>query len=213
MILFMVNKRVLSVLRGRWLVLIMLSWLAGGCSNTPMKFYMLSTGTQQAANPDGLAFDPHLLLGLGPIHVPDYLDRPQLIVEVAKNQYQLDEHHRWAERLDQNIRRVLAQFLVAQLGVEQVVHYPWSQRQAPDYQINLDILELHQSADGYSRLQAQWQIKHQEQTVLGKHFSCSLAAGADVEAIVNAQSNCLGQLAVEIASGLRQVVNTGGLKP
>ena len=144
-------------------------------------------------------------MGLGPLRFPDYLDRPQLVMEVSPNQYRLDEHQRWAERLEQNSSRVLAQFLAERLGVDQIIRYPWAQRQHVDYQVQVDVLQFHQSADGYSRLQALWQIRRQDQTLLSRHFNCRLAAEAEAAAIVKAQSRCLSELGADIESGLRQV--------
>jgi uncharacterized lipoprotein YmbA len=170
---------------------------------------MLNAETGSSAPPVVKEFDKNLLVGLGPIHLPDYLNRPQIVVEISENQYRLDEQHRWAERLDQNIDRTLAKFLADRLGIAQIIRYPWAQRQAIDYQISIDILEFHQTADGFSRLVAQWQIKHREQTPVSKRFDCSIAAKAEPEAIVKAQSACLGQLGAEIETGLRQLVNIG----
>jgi uncharacterized lipoprotein YmbA len=183
--------------------------LLNGCAgNTPMQFYMLNAD-DPSSDASNLPFDKHLVVGLGPIHLPDYLNRPQIVVEVSKNQYNLDEHHRWAERLDQNIGRALARSLAGRLGVEQIVRHPWSQKQHIDYQVGIDILAFHQSADGQSRLQAQWQIKNQEQLLRSKQFDCSLASTDDPDAIVTAQSACLGRLSMEIVAELRQLANAG----
>ena len=142
------------------------------------------------------------------MHLPEYLDRPQIVTEVSENQYQLDERHRWAERLDENIGRTLSQFLADRLGVEQIVRFPWPQKQTIDYQVLITVLELHQAADGNSKLLAQWQIRHKEQTALIKRFDCSLPAAIAVESIVKAQSTCLGRLGGEIETGLRQLAGS-----
>ncbi|MFM8342058.1 MAG: membrane integrity-associated transporter subunit PqiC, partial [Methylomonas sp.] len=142
-----------------------LALLLSACGgNLPMRFYMLEAPLTQASQPGVL--DKNTVIGLGPIHLPEYLDRPQMVVAIGDNQYQFDEKNRWAERLDQNLSRVLAQQLAADLGVEQVVRHPWAPRQTIDYQITLDVLTFHQTASGDNRLSAQWQVKQQEQTVL-----------------------------------------------
>ena len=185
-----------------WLFLCLL----GACSSNPAtQFYMLNAETGSSGSA-ATAVANSLLLGLGPIHVPDYLNRPQIVVEVGENQFRLDEQHRWAERLDQNIDRTLAKFLADRLGLPQVIRFPWAQRQVIDYQISIDILEFHQTAAGFSRLAAQWQIKPQAQAPLSKRFDCSIAAKAEPEAIVKAQSACLGQLGADIETGLRQLL-------
>ncbi|TCV83170.1 MULTISPECIES: PqiC family protein [Methylomonas] len=179
--------------------------LLNACGSSPIQFYMLSaeSGTPTIASP----LPAGTVLGLGPIHLPAYLDRPQLVTALSEHQYQLDDHNRWAERLDENIARALGLSLAKQLGIEQVVRYPWAPRQTIDYQISFDILELHQTATGQSRLSVQWQLKKAEQTVIGKRFECSEAAGKGAEASVAAQSRCLTRFSAELAEAVRQAAH------
>lgn len=184
-------KPLLSVL------LLFSSLLLTACSHTPLQFYMLSAdATPVASLPTGT------VLGLGPIHLPAYLDRPQLVTALSAHQYQLDEDNRWAERLDENIARALGLSLSKQLGVEQVVRYPWGPRQRIDVQISFDILELHQTAGGQIRLAVQWQVKKAEQVVMAKRFDCEERAGEGAEAQVAAQSRCLTRFSSELAQAV-----------
>lgn len=176
--------------------------LLNACSSTPIQFYMLNA--ESGASAAATTLPAGSVLGLGPIHLPAYLDRPQLVTALSAHQYQLDEHNRWAERLDENILRALSQSLSKQLGVDQVVRYPWSPRQHVDYQLSFDILELHQTAAGQSRLSAQWQLKKAEQVAIGKRFECTEAAADNAEAIVTAQSRCLARFSEELANAVRQ---------
>ncbi|MDT4291526.1 PqiC family protein [Methylomonas sp. MO1] len=171
--------------------------LLTACSSQPIQFYMLSAET---AAPSATVLPADTVLGLGPIHLPAYLDRPQLITALSEHQYQLDDQNRWAERLDDNIARVLRLSLAKQLSIEQVVRYPWAPRQAIDYQISFDILELHQTASGQSRFSVQWQLKKADEAVIGKRFECSEAAGKGAEASVAAQSRCLTRFSIELAN-------------
>jgi uncharacterized protein len=185
--------------------------LLNACSHTPMQFYMLSAET--GVPPSDTVLPAGTVLGLGPIHLPAYLDRPQLVTALSEHQYQLDDQHRWAERLDDNIARVLRLSLAKQLGIDQVVRYPWAPRQAIDYQISFDILELHQTASGQSRLAVQWQLKKADEAVIGKRFECSEAAGKGVEASVAAQSRCLTRFSAELADAVRQAAQKSALIP
>ena len=185
--------------------LIIFALMLSACStNPPTQFYMLNAEPGAEAGSTS-AFNKDLVVGLGPVHIPEYLNRSQIVIGLSENQYRFDENHRWAERLDQNIGRTLAQFLRTRLGVDQIVKYPWPQRQPIDFQVSIDIFEFHQSADGHSRLLAQWQIKHLEQVSLSKQFECSIASKDEIEAIVKSQSSCLAQLGMAIESGLRQL--------
>ena len=183
--------------------------LLGACSApAPVELYMLKADADPRAATGAQPIDSRLLVGLGPVHLPEYLNRLQLVREVGSHRYQLDEQHRWAEHLDQNIGRALSQQLAGLLGVEQIVLHPWPAKPAVDYQIGVDILEFHQGPDGLNRLQAQWQIRHREQVQLSKRFQCAIASSAEAEAAVSAQSRCLGRLGVEIDAGLRQLLDS-----
>ena len=197
--LFMANKQ-----SGLVMGLALLVSACGG--NSAMRFYMLEAPLAKANQQSVL--NKNTVLGLGPIHLPEYLDRPQMVVAVGDNQYQFDEKNRWAERLDQNLSRVLAQQLAADLGIEQVIRHPWAQRQTIDYQITLDVLTFHQTASGENRLSAQWQIKQQEQSLLIKRFECTITADASqIAAMVKAQSQCVAQLGEAMVTGLQALGN------
>jgi hypothetical protein len=202
--LFMVNKYVGNLLWAAGLLWAVL--LLNACARQPMQFYMLDAEAEAAPVATGGTLPPGMTVGLGPVHLPQYLNRPQMVIETADNQYSLDEQHRWAERLDENVARSLSQQLAARLEPIQLLRFPWSHRQAPDYQVSVDIQILHQAADGYSRLQGQWQIRHQEQPVLGRRFNCRLAASDGVNGIVKAQSLCLSRLGLAIEEGLRESI-------
>ncbi|WP_347988928.1 PqiC family protein [Methylomonas sp. AM2-LC] len=204
----MENKLFLTLYKhnNRLRIVALSSLMLSACSShSPVEFYMLNAETSVDTPSPSVAFNSKLLIGIGPIHVPEYLNRPQMVIAKSENQYVLDEQHRWAENLTENINRSIAQFLAKRLGVEQILRYPWSQRQQIDYQVSVDIFQFHQNADQHSQLNAQWQIKHQEQTLLTHNFSCDVAAQSQPEAIVAAQSTCLSNLGLEIEAGLRQL--------
>ncbi len=211
----MVNRRFRSVSQVSVMapVMVMFALLLIGCAgDSSMRFYMLTAEVDQAGNVPALTINRNLVVGLGPIHLPEYLDRPQIVVGINENRYRLDERHRWAEHLDQNIGRALAQLLAGQGGVEQVVRFPWPQNQPIDYQVSVDVLQFHQTSGGVSRLEAQWQIKNQDRQPFSKRFDCSIPSKDEPHAIVKAQSLCLGQLGMEIVTGLRQMANEGSRK-
>lgn len=186
-------------------VLMVSALLLSACmhhDSKPIEFYRLTADVGLKPPPPALI--PEGMIGLGPIHIPDYLNRPQMMVGLSEHQFKLAEHHRWAERLDQNIALALFKALPAQLGSDHLVRYPWPQQQAVAYQISIDIVEFHVGANGQSRLIAQWAIKHKGQTVIDKRSEYQAAAStSDYNSMVAAQSQCLSQLGQEIAAALR----------
>jgi len=179
-------------------------------NNGPVQFYMLDADSGVADTVRVPAASQGPVIGLGPIRIPDYLNRPQMIVAVSDNQYRLFEDHRWAERLDQNISLALFKALPRQLGTDRIVRFPWSQRQVVDYQVGIDILEFNVDASGQSRLIAQWFIKREELPTIDKRSVYqSPASTTDHAVMVKAQSQCLTKLGQEISKTLRQLMASG----
>lgn len=189
--------------------LVVLTVLLSGCmrDSKPAQFYMLNANSSTTATVRLPASTQGQVIGLGPIRIPEYLNRPQMIVAITDNQYRLSEDHRWAERLDQNISLALFKALPRELGTDRIVRYPWSQRQTIDYQVGIDILEFNINASGQSRLVAQWFIKSKDKPAIDKRSVYQLPASTtDHEVMVKAQSQCLTKLGQEIANTLRQLM-------
>jgi uncharacterized lipoprotein YmbA len=189
--------------------LVVLTVLLSGCmrDSKPVQFYMLNANSGNTATVRLPASTQGQVIGLGPIRIPEYLNRPQMIVAITDNQYRLSEDHRWAERLDQNISLALFKALPRQLGTDRIVRYPWSQRQTIDYQVGIDILEFNINASGQSRLVAQWFIKSKDKPAIDKRSVYQFPASTtDHEVMVKAQSQCLTKLGQEIANTLRQLM-------
>ncbi|MDO9103735.1 MAG: PqiC family protein [Methylovulum sp.] len=188
-------------------LLLALSLFLSACMHheaKPVQFYRLTADAGLSTQLPGRI--PDGLIGLGPIHIPEYLKRPQMMIGVTENQFKLAEHHRWAEGLDQNISLALFKALPGQLGTNRIVRYPWPLRQVIDYQIGIDILEFHVDANGQSRLTAQWFIRHKDQTIIDKRAAYQIPASTtDYGLMVKAQSQCLGKLGQDIAETLRQI--------
>ena len=188
---------------------LMLVFFLSACvrSNKPVQFYRLNAGVAMLDAIQIPESSNQAVIGLGPIRIPDYLNRPQMVMAISENQYQLSEEHRWAERLDQNISLALTKFLPSQLGSSRIVRYPWAQRQAIDYQVSIDIIEFHIDALGQSRLTALWLIKRKDQPDLSRRFTYQVSASTtDYEVMVNAQSACLTKLGQDIADTLKQLM-------
>ena len=185
-----------------------LTFLILGCakSSKPVEYYMLDASVG-IDNNQTLKGDEGPMIGLGPIRLPEYLDRFQMVVAVSENKYKLIDGHRWAEKLDQNISLALFKTLPSQLGTDRMIRYPWPQRPGVDFQVKIDILELNVDQDGQSQLVAQWSIKSKDKTILNKRSTFTAQASTtDIDKMVQAQSECLTKLGQEIVVNLRPLL-------
>ncbi len=146
------------ILMGYVSVLFLGAW---GCATTqPPQFYLLSSlpASESPSSPDHpevALFISELspYIGVGPIDLPPYLDRPQIVTHASANALGLSEFDKWAEPLDGNVLRVLAENLSILLSTDRMVLFPWSGSIPVDYQIEANIIRFdsHPNGDPNSR--------------------------------------------------------------
>ena len=81
-------------------------------------------------------------LGVGPVRLPGYLDRREILTRVAQSRLDVSQNDRWAEPLDENFTHVLAQNLSVLLGSDGVISYPWPIAKGPDYRVTVEVLQF-----------------------------------------------------------------------
>jgi uncharacterized lipoprotein YmbA len=180
--------------------------IIGGCKPNAreVKFYLLQPGVRSEALAGVSESASPALIGLGPVEIPAYLDRPQIVTGNSGAELQLSEYHRWAEPLRETITRVLAENLSLSMPASHVLAFPWNKAVNPDFQVVVKVVRFHADADGNSELKADWSILRQSKPVLIKAFHArTVAAGSDYEAKVGAQSRALAKFGEEIAAGLK----------
>lgn len=99
-----------------------------GCvgSSRPSRFYTLSqVEARDGAEASEVTGSPVVsTLALGPVDVPDYLDRPQIVTRAGANGLALAEFDRWAGRLDTEITRSLVATLGQRLAPRRIAVAP-----------------------------------------------------------------------------------------
>ena len=177
----------------------------GGCSllrsptTPPTTFYVLSASPPASE----VAAGRTLTLGLGPISLPPYLNRPEMVRRVAANQLTFDEFNRWSEPLKANVVRVLGADLDSLLGGARLIPFPWYSTTKMDYAVEVNILRFEPQPDGQVFVDAHWAIDDRTGTQFlnrDAHYAQSADSPAQTAA---ALSTMLGELARDIASALR----------
>jgi uncharacterized protein len=126
-----------------------------GCANTPpTRFYVLSAIDEQPAATPGKG----VAIGVGPVSLPQYLNRPQIVTRIGGNQMAMAEFDQWGGDLNDNFTRVLAANLSSLLKTDRVSLYPWKDEAPVDEQVAVDVVNFEQDAAGKSVLTAYWSI-------------------------------------------------------
>jgi uncharacterized lipoprotein YmbA len=175
----------------------------------PSRFFTLSP-LRQVNEDQGRAWDTseRILIGLGPIRLPGYLDRQEIVVRGGPNRFDVLENDHWAEPLDQNFTRVVAQNLSVLLGTEGVVLYPWPRERAPKYQVEIDVFGFETNRAREAQLTARWSIldgSNKKPLQLKDSRLIRAAKETTTDGVVGALSEALGDLSREIADGVKAV--------
>ena len=192
----------------RWLALLGVVIISGCASSTPPRLYLLTPLEADEAEPRTRAIaQQRLSLGVGPVRVSEYLNRPQIVTRVAPNNITLGEFDQWSEPLASNIARVLALNLSLLTGSGEVMLFPWRAKTVP-YQIPVRVLRFDGTLGGQCTLVAAWRILEtkSDRTLLMRtsRFE-SQAAGSDYNALVAAMNDALAALSREIAAEVADI--------
>ncbi len=173
------------------------------------RFFVLSTSA------DGLAARPattalgtkELSVGVGPVRIPDYLQRSGIATRTGPTQVEYSQVNRWAEPLEQCFPRVLAQDLSASLASNRVVLFPWPGNTRVDYQVQVNVERFELTSQGQAVLLARWTIKSpQTGAILASgEANESRPAGSDASSATAALSQTLGAMADSLASRISQL--------
>ncbi len=194
----------------RWtlitVLLVFLSLAGCGATSQPSKFYLLNSfsSSEKAIVKAPLG----LTIGIGPIDIPEYVDRPQIVTRISANELNLADFHKWAAPLKDNIPQVLSDNLSVLMKTDRVASYPWKRTTRIDYQVRIDITRLDTASDGEAHLIARWHVFGEDtRTVLDakkSHFTAPLQ-GSDYAAIVSALNQTISDLSRGIATSIIRV--------
>lgn len=185
------------------LMLLLLVSVCAACARTPpAQYYLLTAPVAATAGP---ADGPRI--GLGPVKLPEYLDRPQIVSFTSPTRLSLSNTHRWAEPLQQSFERALLAQLALAVPEAQLVPWPWRGAQPPPRQIAVQVERFERGADGSLHLAARWTVQTPDVNGVPRVFDSAVALPVggdanDYDALVAAASEAVGMLALDIARRL-----------
>jgi uncharacterized lipoprotein YmbA len=161
-------------------------------------FFVL-TALEPPAGPAAAA--PSILLG--PVVLPGYLDRRELVTRLGSNQLRTEELELWAEPLRDSLPRTLQRDLEALLGPGRIQRLPWTGPSPPEMVVSVELRRFERTASGRVELEAHWAIAEGQAERLRRETRLSLPAGTNTQAAVASLSEVLAGLSREIAAGVQ----------
>jgi uncharacterized lipoprotein YmbA len=146
-------------------------------------------------------------IGIGPVEIPEYLNQPEIVTRVTQNELRLDEFAQWAEPLEDNISRALAENLSSLLCTRSIAIFPWKGGTHIDYRIDVHVIQMDGMLGKSALLDITWSIAdgtdRWKAPLLTKRSTYKEpTGGGDYEAFVSAQSRNLASLSREIAGAI-----------
>lgn len=193
---------------GGLLILVIVSVCAGCRGTTPAThFYTLGAVSAQQAAPAPSDSAPPAV-GVGPIRLPSMLARAQIVTRGTAYRVQVNDFHRWAGSLEENLTQVMMDNLAAMLTPHPVLAFPWT-AVVPRYRVSVDVHRLDGDLETAAALSATWTIVDTETDAVlqSKRFATTQPVNtADYESLVAAQSIAVGRLCEDIAGAMTPLI-------
>jgi uncharacterized lipoprotein YmbA len=176
------------------------------------QFFVLSA--VERAAPAVPADHPFVLLG--PVTLPQYLDRRELVTRMASNQLRIEDLELWAEPLRDSVPRTLEHDLDTVLGEGRVQRLPWTAAAPPERVVSVDVRRFEKTANHTVELAATWTIADGASGAvrLRRDTKVSLPiATPGTQAAVKVLSDALAALSRAIVAGLREIPREGAPFP
>jgi hypothetical protein len=186
---------------------IVLVLTAAGCSlvgggATRETFYVLSG--PEAPIPTASTGGP--VIYVGPVVVPESVDRVQMVLMNTANNVDLSEEHRWAEPLKTAIPRIVGEHLMRLLDTTRVMSSRVGATADVDYRVALEVQRFDSSLSDGAAIDVLWTITGRRAPPGGLSGRSSVrepTQSPTPEGVAGAHSRALARVAADIAAALR----------
>lgn len=188
------------------LAIVTLVWLVAGCAlqgtTPPSTFYMLRT-TSTEKSTSGLEA---LAIGIGPVSVAEYLDRPQIVTRTGGVEVIVDQYHRWAGPVREAIVQIVVGEIAIQTGSQKVFSFPWPPATRLDYQLKANVGRFDATETGLARMEVHWGLYVENQDMFARRSVYEAqAVGEGYAARVTALNDVLRQFARDVVATLAEL--------
>jgi uncharacterized lipoprotein YmbA len=179
-----------------------------GCAGSPpAKFYTLSplATTGEVKSEKGPAGQT-LAIGIGPVRLPQYLARKEIVTRADANTIDLAEYDLWGGSLQDDFSRNLMENLSLLLAGDRVSLFPWPGMGALDYRVGVEVMRFDGNRGGDVVLIATWTIREGQGGKLVRVQTSRIqepSGGQGYEAMVGGMSRALGRLSREIGEAIK----------
>lgn len=173
-----------------------------GCAPTPPPTYFQ---LEEPANVQLSGIERGIAVGVGPLNLPAYLDRPHIVTRATEHRLELSDFNRWAEPLKDSMLRVIAVNLSNELETTRVFALPRRIPVVPiEFKVEINVARFDGRLGGEVVLVARWILLGKEDQLISTKVSIirEQSVGSDYDALIKAQNKTLQKLSDEIAEAI-----------
>lgn len=175
------------------------SALLCSCASPRERLYTLV-----APEPPSVVPSPTLHIVLGPVTLPDAVDRPQLVVRQSATRLVALEQERWAEPLREAVPRVLAESIARRLRSASVTTSTSGVSIVPDVRIAVEVRRLEAIPGEAVIVEAHWWLRSGAERTAREGSSVARVRVEgrrnDYESLVAAEAAAFATIGVDLAA-------------
>jgi hypothetical protein len=174
---------------------------ACGGAAPPERFYTLEPRAAHSTVSAETAFS----VSVGPVSVPERVDRPQMVFRVSPQRVLIAEQSRWAEPLRHAIARVITGNLGRLLEDARVASHGQNIGADADVRVLVDVLSFESAPGKEASMEMAWSVKSGsgKRETSGRSVGREAIVSEDPEALVAAHEKLLLTASRDIATAIR----------
>jgi uncharacterized lipoprotein YmbA len=192
-----------------WVLLAVLPMVVAGCGTSKSsQLYLLRPLQASEVGVPTTADKVALSVLIGPVNLPAYLDRTQVVTLAGDHELVSDEFIRWAEPLQENFSRVLVENLSLLLNTPEVYAFGRRGSTPVEFQIIIDVTRFDTDAKGGAYLTAFWRVVGKDSkapSIKRKSVLHAAASSAGITPILEAQNRTLTEFSRELAKAIQSL--------
>ncbi len=186
---------------------LVMSLMLAGCvgSTPPARFFTLTPEIDESERAS--VYIGVETVGVGPIELPRYLIRPQMVSRAEGNRLVVDEFARWGDTLDLQLGRIVTRNLALLCGDTLVLPFPWRTDFEPDLRIIADVTRFEAIDTGVVHFDIRWAVTNvstREAVSIHDSNYRSSVDPADPASIATAMSEVAAEFSREAAAALAE---------
>lgn len=193
------------------LCILLAPFFLGACggSSSGARFYTLTSLSFPGEAGEVVADSQSAIVRIGPVEIPDYLDRPQIVTRTAVNELSLGDFDLWGGSLRTDIERVLVENLSVLFAKDHISVVMWKSRYSTVGSVPVWLDRFEEVPGDTVILRVRWGIHGKDGKMLGVPRDMMVTKpvkGFGYGYVVAAMSDALADLSRDMAVGIKSAV-------